>query len=302
MTPNGRFISISGTITPGVVQSVAFDSCYGAPSECTKGLKIYSLNVTGQPGNENSLGQQLTPDGRFAAFVTFSTNMQDPTAPADSSYQKLELRDTCLAVSSVCTPTTIRGDVSSRGTPNNGNLAYDASASVSKTGRYLAFAADFTATNLVSEDVQGHGNVYLRDTCIGTVNGCTPSTQLISRATGGAIGNGGSKYQSLSADGRYVVFESIATNLVPFDSFPAESRKEVYGRDTCAGAPTACTPSTVRLAVTNQPAPLTPADNMSWYPVISAGGHYLVFLSSASNFIPSANVRHTMVYLAKTGF
>ena len=302
ITPNGRFISISGTITPGVVQSVVFDSCYGAPPECTKSLKIYSLNVAGQPGNENSLGQQLTPDGRYAAFVTFSTNMQDPTAPATGSFQSMQLRDSCLGAQSPCTPITTRGDVSSSGVANNGNLAYDASASVSRTGRYLSFPADFTATNLIPEDVQQHGNVYLRDTCIGAGAGCLPSTQLVSRATDETIGNAGSGYQSMSADGRYVVFESLATNLVPFDSFPAGSRKEIYGRDTCSGVSAGCSPSTVRLAVTNQPAPLTPADNMSWYPVISADGHYVVYLSNATNFIPSANVQHTMVYLAKTGF
>jgi len=302
ITPNGRFVSISGTITPGVVQSVVFDSCYGAPSECTKSLQIYSLNVANQPGNETSLGQQLTPNGRFAAFVTFSTNMQDPTAPANSSYQSVQLRDTCLGATSPCTPTTIRGDVSSTGVPNNGNLAYDASASVSRTGRYLAFPADFTATNLVPENVQQHGNVYMRDTCIGADGGCVPSTSLVSRGNDGSIGNAGSHDQTMSADGRYVVFASLATNLVLPESLAAGSWKEVYGRDTCAGAPSGCSPSTVRLAVTNQPAPLWLANQMSGYPVISGDGHYVVFLSNASNFLPSANVQHTMVYLAKTGF
>jgi hypothetical protein len=302
ITPNGRFVSMSGAITPGVVQSVVFDSCYGAPPECTKSLKIYSLNVAAQPGNENSLGQQLTPDGRFAAFATFSTNMQDPTAPANSSLQSLQLRDTCLGATSSCTPTTIRGDVSGSGIPNNGNLAYDASASVSQTGRYLAFPADFTATNLISENVQQRGNVYMRDTCIGADAGCVPSTSLVSRGNDGSIGNAGSLDQTMSANGRYVVFASLATNMVLPETLAAGSWKEIYGRDTCAGAPPGCSPSTVRLAVTNQPASLTPANQMSGYPVISGDGHYVVFLSNASNFVPSANVQHTMVYLAKTGF
>jgi trimeric autotransporter adhesin len=301
ITPDGRYISISGAITSGVVQTVAFDSCYGATRECVKGLQIYSLNVAGQPGNENSLGQQLASDGRYAAFVTFSSNMQDPTAPASGNFESVQLRDTCLGATSPCTPTTLRQDVSSNEIPNNGNLA-ETTASISGTGRYVAFSADSTTTNLVPENVGNHANVYLRDTCIAVASGCTASTVLVSKGSDGTIGNSFSGGQSLSADGRFVVFSSIATNLVPFDSFPAGSRKEIYGRDTCAGAPAGCSPSTVRLAVTNQPALLTLANQMSSYPVISGDGHYVVFLSNASNFIPSANVQHTMVYLAKTGF
>jgi len=36
--------------------------------------------------------------------------------------------------------------------------------------------------------------------------------------------------------------------------------------------------------------------------VISEDGHYVVFLSSSTDFFSSANVQHAMVYLAKTGY
>jgi len=59
----------------------------------------------------------------------------------------------------------------------------------------------------------------------------------------------------------------------------------------------------VRLAVTTpQPNAFVPGNFPSGYPVISGDGHYVVFLSSSTNFVASAKVQHAMVYLAKTGF
>lgn len=302
ITPDGRFLSFfTAGSAPGVSQVWARDTCRGAPSGCIPGTYSDSLNVAGQPGNENSLDQQLTPDGRFDAFITWSTNMQDPTAPANGNFMSLQLRDTCRGASTPCIPSTTREDVSSNGAPSNGNLAYDATASISANGRYVAFGTDSTTTNLVPQNVNNLGNVYWRDTCIGAPAGCEPSTILISIGNDGSIGNAGSHNQTMSEDGRIVVFTSIAANLVSFDSFPAGAWQEIFARDTCTGAPAGCSPGTWRLAVTNQPSPMSPGNEMSKYPVISGDGHYVVFVSSATNFVPSANVLHAMVYLAKTG-
>jgi len=105
----------------------------------------------------------------------------------------------------------------------------------------------------------------------------------------------------MTASGRFVAFDSIATNLVPGDTFTACSFEDVFVRDTCFAALAGCTPSTVRVSVTNTPFPQSPGNAPSGQPAISADGHYVVFLSSATNFTSTANT-HSMVYLAKTGF
>jgi hypothetical protein len=304
ITPEGRYIAFNSTGSAlGVNQIVVRDTCNGAPGGCTPSISTVSLNVAGQPGNANSLHQQLTPDGRFAAFVTYASNMSGSNAPADFTLQSFWVRDTCAGVPAPCTPTTTRQDVSSDATPNNSDLEAGALASISDNGRYVSFAASFQSTDLVPQDIEGSGNTYWRDTCVNAPAGCQPSTIMASLGNDGSIANAGSGTQSMSGDGRFVVFQSIATNLVAFDNNVAASWQEIYGRDTCAGAPTGCYPSTVRLAVTiPQPNAFTPGDYPSGLPVISRDGHYVVFISNSDNFFPSANVQHAMVYLARTGF
>src|SRR5262249_35687682 len=78
---------------------------------------------------------------------------------------------------------------------------------ISGDGRFVAFSS--SATNLVSDDLQGIENVFVYDRQSHT-------TELISRGMGGAA-NGSSSLPKISGDGRYVVFQSIASNLVSGD-------------------------------------------------------------------------------------
>ena len=63
------------------------------------------------------------------------------------------------------------------------------------------------------------------------------AVERISIATGGGQGNGQSQYPAISGDGRYVVFESDASNLVANDSNAATD--DVTARAPLAGATTA---------------------------------------------------------------
>ena len=80
---------------------------------------------------------------------------------------------------------------------------------ISADGRFVAFRSD--ATNLVPGDTNGATDVFVRDRQTGT-------TRRVSVGPGGAQGNGGSFMPAISADGRFVAFESSATNLVPGDT------------------------------------------------------------------------------------
>ena len=79
---------------------------------------------------------------------------------------------------------------------------------LSPDGRFVAF--DSEASNLVSGDTSGF-DIFLRDTQKGT-------TKRLSVDASGKQGNGLSLFPSLSADGRYAAFESIASNLVSGDT------------------------------------------------------------------------------------
>ena len=95
------------------------------------------------------------------------------------------------------------------------------SPSISGDGRYVAFVS--AARNLSAEDRDGVRDVFVRDLALGT-------TTLVSRASGprGAAGNGDSLRPRISAGGRYVAFESRASNLSPADR---DRRTHVYVRD-----------------------------------------------------------------------
>jgi len=211
----------------------------------------------------------------------------------------LFVRDTCTGGSASCISQLARVDIPNGGGSANNQLDYEEIPSLSGDGRYIAYSSN--ATNLVQEDVGGFGNVYIRDTC-GAATACTVQNVLASVGNDGAIGNSGSHQQSMSSDGRFVAFTSIATNLVWGLPYVAGSWQDIYVRDTCTGAPAGCHPSTVRVAVTNAPYIQTPSNMGASWPIISADGHYVAFISSSSNLTFAGSGGHQQVFLAQTGF
>jgi Tol biopolymer transport system component len=96
--------------------------------------------------------------------------------------------------------------VTSDGTQGNSHSAFP---SISADGRYVAFSS--LASNLVPGDTNGVPDVFVHDRLTG-------QTTRVSVASDGTQGNDHSGCPSISADGRYVAFESLASNLVPGDT------------------------------------------------------------------------------------
>ena len=134
--------------------------------------------------------------------------------------------------------------------------------SLSTDGRYVVFAS--SATDLVSGDTNGKEDVFLRDMVTGT-------TTLVSVGTG--VNDGDSDSARVSDDGKFVVFESDATNLVAGDT---NGENDLFVRDLVAG-------TTTRVSVgyengnNNQEAALGGTSG-----VISADGTKVVFVTSSS--------------------
>ncbi len=314
MTPDARYISFgSSSSVLGLGSSTAGDlflrdTCIGAPPGCAPSTTRISVPSDGSQSNQGSIvAQAISSSGRFAAFVSYATNMVPNEAVVPGAFW----RDSCVGAATPCTPTTIRLDVSATsGEPDHPSAN---AAAITSNGRLAAFGS--AATNLVMSTnsctaQSGCGNVYVRDTCAGAPAGCTPVTSLVSLANDGAIGNcngGGSPGNQtnvfLSADGRFVSFGSISTNLTPDDQFPACGGEDIFVRDTCFGVSSGCVPSTVRVSVANTPNPGISANAISAGNAMSADGHYVVFISTATNLLPGTlGNGHAMVYLARTGF
>jgi Tol biopolymer transport system component len=148
--------------------------------------------------------------------------------------------------------------------------------SISATGRYVAFQS--RATNLAAGPASGYQEIYERDTCIGAPAGCTPSTVRVTATYDGSAVNFNSLDSAISADGRYVAFDSEATNLLPNAGTCGSGC--VFLRDTCIGASTGCTPNTILISVASDGSPAGGGN-----PSMTPDARYIAFNSSSANMV-----------------
>jgi len=155
---------------------------------------------------------------------------------------------------------------------------------LSANGQFALFRS--TANNLDSRINDGYAHLYVRDRATGT-------TELISLGTSGAVGNGSDGAAKISADGRFVVFESQASNLVP-DSGARFDRPRIFLRDRLTN-----TTSLVCMGPNGEAANAACRD-----PSISADGNRISYQSSASNLVAddrNDSVRDIFVFDRPTG-
>ena len=211
-----------------------------------------SLPSAGGQGNLSSFAGAVTPDGRYVLFGSFATNM----VPGDTNAAgDLFVRDRVL-------DTTTRVSLDSFG--NEGNDDSTDWMSISDDGRYVCFSS--TATNLVAGDTNGAYDIFVRDRQAGT-------TERVSVDSGEAQANGNSNYSFMSRDGRFVVFKSVATNLVAGDT---NAKEDVFLRDRQTGL-------TERVSVG---AGGVQGDGDSTNrPSVSADGRFVEFASASTNLV-----------------
>jgi Tol biopolymer transport system component len=210
-----------------------------------------SVDSSGVPGDLWSLLPSISADGRYVAFMSYARNL----VPGDTNVE----RD--VFVHDRQTGATERVSVATGGAQGNGRSDVP---SISADGRFVAFHS--AATNFVPGDTNGSTDVFLRDRLSGT-------TELVNVGPGGVWGNHDSQNASVSDDGRFVAFETLATNLVPGDT---NGVSDILVRDRQNG-------TTERISV----APGGEEGNLgSIFCAISADGRRVVFQSSATNLVP----------------
>jgi Tol biopolymer transport system component len=209
-----------------------------------------SVGANNTQATGSSYQPSLSADGRYVAFTSDASNLVagDTNATDDTFvYDRVAKRAT-------------RASVNSSGAQQSG---ISSTASISADGRYVAFASD--APNLVAGDTNNTYDVFIHDRN-------TQQTSRVSVGLNEAEGNDGSYYPTISADGRYVTFQSSAENLVIGDT---NINTDTFVHDRV-------TKKTVRVSVdSNQ----MEADGGSFYPKISAGGRYVAFISDAPNLV-----------------
>ncbi len=197
----------------------------------------------------------ISADGRYVAFTSSATNL----VPGDTeNYGNIFVRDRQTGIIE-------KINVAFDGTQAKPSYSYSCRPSISADGRYVAFQS--SANNLVPDDINDSGDIFVRDRQTGI-------TEIVSIASDGTQANGYSDEPSISADGRYVAFTSRASNLVPGDT---NEYTDIFVRDRQTG-------TTERVNVADDG---NQANAGSWEkPSISADGRYVAFQSWATNLVP----------------
>jgi Tol biopolymer transport system component len=218
-------------------------------SGTTERISVNSNEVT---GNSFSYNASLSADVRYVSFLSFSTNL----VPGDTNGPYPVGLD--VFVRDRLSGTTQRMSVASNGAQANGE-SY--APSISADGRWVVFYSD--ATNLVAGDTNAAWDVFIHDRQAG-------ATERVSVDSNGMQGSGASSLPSVSADGRFVAFASVAGDLVPGDTNAAS---DVFVRDRQSG-------TTERVSLDSSGAQ---GNDASSFPSISADGRFVAYYSSASN-------------------
>lgn len=223
-----------------------------------------SVDSEGNPSDERDDGNAvflgMSPDGRYVVFTSSATNLI--VGRTTDPFELVYVRD------------TVNGTTTLASADNSGNPANNGSAgnSISLDGRYVTFFS--SASNLAPYN--GLSHVFVRDLLTGT------NTMLVSPSI--ELGEGD---PYISADGRYVAFESNADNLVPGDT---NRVGDVFVRDLVTG-------TTVRANVSSAGVQSAKSGGSSACMGMSGDGRYVLFITRAPNLVPGDTAGTTDVFV-----
>ena len=257
ISADGRFVTFSSTASNLHPDDTAnsVDDVYVRDLKQNETILV-SRHTNGTKGNAGSIQPRISADGRFVAFRSDASNLHpDDTA---NTIDDVFVRDVRQNTTTLVSRATGTG-----GTKGNQDSVL---TGISGDGRFVSFAS--TSTTLHGDDNNdAFFDQYVRDLQQNT-------TILVSRHTDGTKANNHSVGSAISANGRFVAFDSVATNL-PDDS---DATHDVWVRDLQQ--------NTTTLVSRASGASGASGNNTSIDPSLSADGRYITFRSLASNLHP----------------
>lgn len=250
ISADGRYVTFSSKASSLVPRDTNNNMDAFVHDRVTRTTTRVSLASTGAQGNNWSDPTAISADGQYVAFMSLASNF----VPGDTNLEPdAFVRDRING-------TTTRISVASSGAQGNGKSTPTA---ISADGRYVTFAS--AANNLVAGDTNGVDDAFIHDRKANT-------TIRVSLATAGAQGNDWSYPAAISADGRYVAFNSAADNFVSADTNGAT---DAFIRDRKEG-------KTTRVSVNSLEGQ---GNDDSFVYAVSADGRYVAFASAADNLV-----------------
>jgi len=238
-------------------------SAFIATSDPSGGSQVYWTAGTRQTLSASSISttsiQATIPAALLATAGTATISVYNPPAQTPNCNPTLNCGGAGGGGTSTNAPTFTIGAGAS--VAKQGDAAEETPA-VSADGRFVSYAA------VEGENMQ----IFVRDTCQGANSDCQQKTAQVSVASDGTGANAESHAPSISSDGRYVAFSSSASNLAT----GALAGRQIYLRDTCAGAAADCKPST-QLLSTDEKGALGGLESI--LPSVSSSGRFVAFIA-----------------------
>lgn len=257
ISANGRFAVFESEATTFVP-----DDTNGVGDVFLRDLQLgsiirVSVDAAGLQVNGGGGMPSISADGRFVAFESGATNL---AAGDTNGFGDVYVKDTVNG-------TVTRASLTSTGGEPNNDVT---DASISGDGRFVVFDSD--ADNLVPNDTNGAGDIFVRDMQLGTTTGVSVSGNL-----GGFDGG-------ISLDGRFVVFSSRSTNLVPDDT---NGVLDIFVYSIQTG-------QIVRASVNSSGGQ---GDFSSIEPSISGDGRYVAFSTASNGFTTVDTYGYSHLYV-----
>ena len=225
-------------------------------------LQRASESATGDAGNSWSQGPSISDDGTKVGFYSRANNLvaNDTNVRAD------------FFVKDMTTGDIVRASTSSTGVQGNRDSYLGV---VSGDGKFAAFHSD--ATNFDPNDTNGTRDIYVKNLTTGELAAASTNAN-------GDFGNSYTQMGDISADGRYVLMDSAATNLVANDT---NGQRDLFVKDMLTGTMTMVTTDGLG----------TQANGSSNSGSISDDGRYVAFISNATNLSLDPQANYGLVYV-----
>ncbi|MCG2806743.1 MAG: hypothetical protein L6413_00535, partial [Coriobacteriia bacterium] len=250
ISSDGRYVSYRSSAsnlvagdTNGALDIFVHDRSTGVTSRV-------SVDSDGTQANSDSYSPAISSDGRYVTYCSFASNLivGDTNGAWD------------VFVHDRNTGVTSRVSVASDGTEGNSGSSYPF---VSSDGRYVTYCSD--ASNLVVGDTNALVDIFVHDRSTGV-------TSRADVALDGTQSNGACYDPSISTDGRYVTYYSLASNLVTDDT---NGTSDVFVRDRNTGV-------TSRVSASSDSAQ---GNDYCFTPSISPDGRYITFCTESSGLV-----------------
>ena len=234
---------------------------FSVPSAMASRTELISKSSSGEIGNSDSFNPAVSGTGQFVVFESKSSNLveDDTNGHLDIFYHNRNTGVTKLV------------SVSSSGIQSNGDSFHAVISADGSTVAYMSRASD-----LVAGDNDGFADIFVYEMASKQTSRITFST--------GEEANGNSDHPAISEDGRYIVYQSAASNLVPDDT---NEHTDIFRYDRQTG-------KTVRASLDFQNKEIM--DSSSTSASISATGRYVAFQSTAPFITPCDNNSRSDVF------